>query len=325
MSMIGGSASITSYNAPAQWTCAPTAPVTAPAPLTCSADAGQITAPSTISLTMSVAPGTRGLKNCAVAAINGEPLDQSCVDIDIPPPPVVDIDKQCKPAVWDAATQRFKANCVITVSTTPSYHNGYLTFTERMTASGAAATLASLTQSGWTCTPPAVPPALNTPVLVACSRPAAGFTSSTIGLVVTFPNATTGIKNCANLYWSAQPLTPGQTLQQQPVDKSCTKIVKDFGKADIEKKCTEATLLPAPNPTGRYGSACTITVTTSGPVQTPLSFTENLTGNGVTTFTSSSPAGWACVPSPVINGTTMNCSIGNSLVSPVFKQLDHRL
>ncbi len=321
MSLTSGSATITTVN-PGIWTCTPNTPITTPNAMSCSAS--NLTGPSTINLTMSVVPGTTGLQNCAATVVNQLQTDRYCENIVIPPEPRADTEKRCDPVVWDAATQRFKTNCTITVSAS-GYSNGTITIVEHMSASGGTAQIDALTQSGWTCNPATIPPAVvGTNFQVICHRPAAGFTNDTINVDLSFPQGTQGVKNCAKLYWSPQPIGLSQLPQTPLLDKSCpflTPVEVPPVKADIQKTCTDATLLPAPNSANAYGSTCTVTVTTSGPVQTPISFTENLFATGSTSFVSSTPAGWACVPATVPNSTTMNCTY-SGVVNPVSNTWD---
>ncbi len=201
--------------------------------------------------------------------------------------PTVDVTKVCEPATYRkyALGQAVDAigwvsTCTITVKTTGP-QSGTLSVTDQLNGGGALLGVSSTTTPPWTCGPTGC--SINGSLLDQTAS------TSVFSAQVAF--ATKGgaleAKNCATVHG-----------RQKPLDRDCTKITVDDPEepdVTIAKVCEPARQLDSP--VLQFGARCTITVTTTGPIQTHLVVSDTLSGNGqVTSFTNTSTPAWTCIP-----------------------------
>ncbi|MFZ1682093.1 MAG: hypothetical protein WAT70_13825, partial [Rhizobiaceae bacterium] len=237
-----------------------------------------------------------GLEGTRVGAGAVEGSDLCCngtIKVEIPKDlpcekSTVDVTKVCEPARYGkyAAGQAvtaagFLSVCHITVKTTGP-QAGTLTVTDQLGGGGTLVSASSTTSPPWTCGPTGC--AINGAQLNQTAS------TSVIDVNVAFPSKghVLEAKNCALL-----------AVAGKPADKDCATftVVDDPKDPDVAivKVCEPARQMDSPDL--QFGARCTITVTTTGPIQTHLVVSDTLTGNGqVTSFANTSAPAWICIP-----------------------------
>lgn len=295
---LSGTGTVTYVSATDPWVCAP-ASVTAPAPMSCTLPGNTLNPVSDTSvIDVKVDFPNKGAveeaKNCAAQQLEaGATGPKSCVPFTIDDESTVEVEKKCEPATpgkyaVNPYTTGFGyiSNCTITVTTTGP-QTGTLSVGDSLTG-GSLVSFGSTSTPAWSCS------ANICSIAGASLNQTSSISTFSAQVVFANPGAVQEGRNCAVV-----------ARDQTKLDKDCVTFETE-SEVSITKVCEPPTQLDSP--VLQFGSKCIITVTTTGPVQSHLTVSDQLTGGGqVTSFTSTSTPAWTCTAGQCeIAGSSLN-------------------
>jgi hypothetical protein len=298
-----GNGTVTYVSATDPWSCVPSS-VTSPAPMSCTLPGNTlnpITDTSVIDVKVDFknAGDVKEAKNCAAHLISDSKRGvPSCVHFTIEEKSTVEVEKKCGPAslrkypIGPTATGLgYVSQCTITLKTTGP-QTGTLSVNDGLSG-GTLLGFASISTPAWNCL------GNNCSIAGSSLNQTASVSTFNASVALANPGAVKDGRNCAIVKRGPRAL-----------DRGCVTFEIDEPPKEpevaITKVCEPAKQLDSP--VLQFGSKCTITVTTTGPVQTNLVVSENLVGNGqVTSFTNTSTPAWTCIPGQCdMDGSNLN-------------------